>query len=136
MKKTIQLLMIALAAVTFVSCGKDDDDDNGQTKGEDYYYNLYTEYENYNVSDMSVFDVLYDINSSGDPVTWMHTYRGTREECDRRAIAAFDSIISLIDEKKAGASLHGSDYMKAVIQRLEGGPKDLKSKTWRSAGAE
>lgn len=144
MKKPFSLLMIALAAVAFTACEKEEEKfaqagqqtGNNQGSEKNYYYNLYTEYENLNASNMDIFDALCDVNDQGDLITWMATYRGTREACDNKAIAAFDSILSLIDDQKACAGLHGTDYMKAIMQRVEGGPHDLKKKVWKSTGTE
>lgn len=126
--KTLMATLVALGIGFAVGCTKESEQ-TGPKK--DYYYNLYTDSQNLNGSDFSEFDPLWD----GDGVL-MFSINDTRENADKQAVERFDEILGQIDDTKACAGLHGDDYMKAIMQRVEGGPHDLKSKTWTANGVQ
>lgn len=132
----IQLLSLAFAALILVMTSGCERIDIAGTDGpeKDYYYNLYTEYQNCNASTFDGFAPLWDVNEQGDEVVWTRTYHGTRQACDQLAVEAFDQILALIDDNAVCSNLHEDDYMTATMQRVEGGPHDLKTKTWTSQG--
>lgn len=133
-KQFIKFMAIVLVAMGMgLTAGCERTENEGRF-GRDYYYNLYTDYQNYNNSSFNDFQPLWDVNDQGDEVVWMRTFHGTREACDQMAVEAFEQILSQIDDQSACANLHGDDYMTAIMQRVEGGPHDLKDKTWTADG--
>lgn len=96
-----------------------------------YYYNLYTETQDFNRSNFDAFAPLWDENG-----TIMFSITDTRDKADKQAVAKFNDILSQIDDERACEGLHGDDYVKAIMQRVEGRPHDLKSKTWTANGVE
>lgn len=132
MKKLIYKMMmaVAVALVTCMTVGCEDEPNMGSDKNN-YCYSLYTEYQNFNASNLDEFAPLWE-----DDCTIMFSINDTRDEADKKAVERFNQILSQIDDDKACAGLHGDDYMKAIMQRVEGRPHDLKSKTWTANGVE
>lgn len=127
MKKLMMAALIAVTTLAMGSCTKDDN--SGSNDKKDYYYNLYTDSQNLNGSSFDAFEPLWD----GD-VNVMYHIVDTREEADKEALRRFDEILAQINDEVACAGLKGDDYMTAIMQRVEGGPHDLKSKTWTANG--
>lgn len=123
------MMAALLAATTMVMGGCTKDDSGSNSSKKDYYYNLYTDYQNFNGSNFDEFEPLWEADGN-----IMYQINDTREEADKEALRRFDEILARIDDSKACAGLNGDDYLTAIMQRVEGGPHDLKSKTWTANG--
>ena len=127
--KMMMTAVVVLGMGMAAGCEKESATGDNAGGKKDYYYNLYTDSQNLNGSVFDEFQPLWD----GD-MTIMYQIYDTREEADKEALRRFDEILAQIDDSKACAGLNGDDYMTATMQRVEGGPHDLKSKTWTANG--
>lgn len=126
-----------MAVMCTMICGCEKQSVSDQRIEGDYKYQIVVEVRNQSNSTIGAFFELMVNLGNGNYENWSQTYHGVLADTDALAIAQFNAMLAKINDDEVCSTLYKADYMKGVLQRVEGRVTyNLKGKLWTANGVQ